>query len=329
MTHQQNICNTCGATYEYRNGRWKCPFCGGYKPDEVSPEERTLIDTAERLLRTQHYPEAEESFEDIIRKYPQTHEGYWGYVRARYGIKYEEDYDGKRLPTCSAPSIESFGEDRDFLKAVSLADPETANWYREQAAYIERVRNMWIEKASKEAPYDIFICYKDSDLANGVERTQDSIEAQELYLHLTEQGYRVFFSRESLRGKVGEKYEPYIFNALATAKVMIVYGSSADYIKSTWLKNEWHRYIKKMEQGEKRENSLIVACDGFSPNELPTLLSCRQCLNASKSNRNFYHDLDACIKKILASDFKKTPAKPSGEEKNQNPVPIQKTTAKN
>ena len=24
--------------------------------------------------------------------------------------------------------------------------------------------------------------------------------------HLTEQGYRVFFSRESLRGKVGEKY---------------------------------------------------------------------------------------------------------------------------
>ena len=299
----QNICNTCGANYEYKAGRWKCPACGAYKPDELSPEERTLIDTAERYLRTQHYVEAEEAFEDIIRKYPKNHEGYWGYVRARYGIKYEEDYDGKRIPTCTATSIESFTDDPDFLKAVALADRDTAEWYRSQAMYIERVRKIWIEKANKEAPYDIFICYKDSDRTIGVDQTNDSIEAAMLYAHLQAKGYRVFFSRESLRDKVGEKYEPYIFNALSTAKIMIVYSSSAEYIRATWLKNEWHRYIKKIEKGEKKENSLIVAYDGFSPSELPTVLASKQCIDASKHNRNFYHDLDAYVDKIVNSYF--------------------------
>ncbi len=151
----------------------------------------------------------------------------------------------------------------------------------------------------QEKPYDIFICYKDSDLANGIDRTQDSIAAQELYIHLAEQGYRVFFSRESLRGKVGEKYEPYIFNALSTAKVMLVYGSKSEYITSTCLKNEWHRFYKRITLGEKHQDALLVACDGFSPNELPSILSSRQCLDASKSNRNFYLDLDAAVDKIM------------------------------
>ena len=28
ISMNQNICNICGANYEYRNGRWKCPACG-------------------------------------------------------------------------------------------------------------------------------------------------------------------------------------------------------------------------------------------------------------------------------------------------------------
>ena len=90
-----------------------------------------------------------------------------------------------------------------------------------------------------------------TDLANGIDRTQDSVEAQELYIHLTKKGYHVFYSRESLRDKIGEKYEPYIFNALSTAKVMLVYGSKPEYITSTWFKNEWTRYEKRIKAGEK------------------------------------------------------------------------------
>ena len=317
----QNICNICGANYEYRNGRWKCPACGAYKAEELSPEEATLFNVAAQKLRFCDFDEAEKAYTDIIEKYPQNPNGYWGRLLSRYGIKYEEDFDGRKIPTCYATSIESVISDKDFIKATELADTDTKVYFEQQAQYIERVRKEWVERARKEKPYDIFICYKDSDLANGVDRTQDSIAAQELYIHLTEQGYRVFFSRESLRGKVGEKYEPYIFNALSTAKVMLVYGSKSDYITSTWLKNEWTRYEKRLQAGEKKPNSLIVACDGFSPSELPKVLSSMQCFDAT--SRSFYTDLDAVLKKIIKGEEKPKPVvEPKPKKKKSKALPI-------
>ena len=296
MTNQ-SICNICGANYVYRNGRWICPACGAYKAEELSNEEVTLLYHAAQKLRLADFGEAELAYDDIVQKYPQNAEGYWGRLLARYGIKYEEDFDGKKIPTCYATTIESVMGDRDYQRALELAEPDMQVYYARQANYIERVRKEWVEKASREAPYDVFICYKDSDLANGIDRTQDSIAAQELYIHLMEQGYRVFFSRESLRDKVGEKYEPYIFNALSTAKVMLVYGTNSDYITSTWLKNEWTRYEKRIRAGEKQEGSLVTICDGFSPNELPHILATAQCFDATK--RSFYGDLDKYVKKYV------------------------------
>ena len=46
-------------------------------------------------------------------------------------------------------------------------------------------------------------------------------------------GYRVFFSPVSLNGISGEEYEPYIYNALNTATVMLVYGSRESIFSST------------------------------------------------------------------------------------------------
>lgn len=310
----QNICNICGANYEYRNGRWKCPACGAFKAEELSNEEVTLFYNAAQKLRLCDFDEAEKAYTDIVEKFPKNPNGYWERMLSRYGIKYEEDFDGRKIPTCYAASIESVLSDRDYNKALSLADSDTKAYFEQQAQYIERVRKEWIERARKEKPYDIFICYKDSDRANGVDRTKDSIAAQDLYIHLTEQGYRVFFSRESLRDKVGEKYEPYIFNALSTAKVMLVYGSSAEYISSTWLKNEWTRYEKRLKAGEKQPNSLIVACDGFDPSELPKALASKQCFDATR--RSFYTDLDAVLKRLIKSDDKAKVA----EEKKKEPI---------
>ena len=316
----QNICNICGANYEYRNGRWKCPACGAFKAEELSNEEVTLFYNAAQKLRLCDFDEAEKAYTDIIEKFPKNPNGYWERLLSRYGIKYEEDFDGRKIPTCYAASIESVLNDKDYIKALSLADADTKVYFEQQAQYIERVRKEWIERAKKEKPYDIFICYKDSDRANGIERTQDSIAAQDLYIHLTEQGYRVFFSRESLRDKVGEKYEPYIFNALSTAKVMLVYGTSSEYITSTWLKNEWTRYEKRLQAGEKKPNSLIVACDGFAPNELPKTLSSMQCFDATR--RSFYTDLDTVLKRIIKFEEKPkfTSEQPKKETVKQAPT---------
>ena len=300
----QNICYNCGGDCISRGGRLVCAHCGSYKPTEITGEEFTLLYTAFQKLRLAEFYEAEQEFDDIIRRHPNNAQAYWGRLLSRYGIKYEEDYDGRRVPTCYATSIESVFAASDYKKAMEYADAETRAVFKEHAGYIERVRKEWVEKAKKEKPYDIFICYKDSDLAKGIKRTRDSFTMQDLYIYLTNKGYRVFFSHETLREKTGEKYEPYIFNALSTAKVMLVYGSDPDYINSTWVKNEWTRYKKRMQEGNKKPNSLLVAYEGFSPNELPLALSSTQCLDAT--DRRFYSDLTDKIEEIL---FERNPVK--------------------
>ena len=320
-----NICNNCGGDYEYRNGRWICRSCGSYRPEQISNEEATLLYTAFQKLRLAEFDEAEAEFDDIIRKYPENANAYWGRLMSKYGIKYEQDFDGRIIPTCYATSIESVISSSDYKKALQYADEESRAYYKRQAEYIERVRLEWVEKASREKPYDIFICYKESDLACGIERTEDSIAVQDLYIHLTNKGYRVFYSHESLRDKVGEKYEPHIFNALSTAKVMLVYGSRPEYITSTWLKNEWTRYEERLKNGEKKEGSLLVACDGFSPNELPRALSSMQCFNAN--DRSFYSDLDEAIERLLRKEEKapvNVSSAPKPEQTPQQPAPKSK-----
>lgn len=294
-----NICNICGANLIYKDGKWVCPACGAFKTEEISNEEVTLLYNAAQKLRLASFDDAEEAYRDIIAKYPENSEAHWGLVLSKYGIKYEDDYDGKKLPTCYATSIESVLTDKDYLDAVRLCkDKYQKEYYIEQGKVLEKIRVEWLEKASKEPKYDVFLCFKDSDKLNNMERTDDSIEVANLYTHLSSLGYKVFYSRESLRDKVAEKYEPYIYNALNTAAVMIVYGSKIEYFSSVWMKNEWTRYVRRLREGLKIEGSLVIACDGVNPGNLPRPLNQMQVLDARK--KTFYGDLEAHIAKIIS-----------------------------
>lgn len=300
----QNICNICGAEYEYRDGRWRCPACGAYKPEEISNEEETLLYNAAQKLRLGAFDDAEELYRDITRQYPKNSRGYWGLVLAKYGIIYERDYDGKMVPSCYATKYESISGDDNYKKALQYADSDNKKYYLTQANLIEEVRRKWIEIAEREEPYDVFISYKDSDKENNIERTQDSFDAYELYVFLKDRGYRVFFSRESLRGKEGDKYEPYIFNALNTAQVMIVYGSKPEYIESPWVKNEWMRYYKRIRHGDKQDNSLILAYKGFNPSKLPKPLCDIQGVDLGRAAIGF-GDIEAKVSEILINAKKR------------------------
>lgn len=315
----QNICYNCGGEIISRGGRFVCSSCGSYMPEQISGEEVSLLYAAFQKLRLADFYEAEREFDDIIRRHPRNAQGYWGRLMSHYGIKYEKDYDGRCIPTCYATSIDSVYESSDYRKALELADAETQAVFKDHADYMERVRKEWLEKASREKPYDIFISFKDSDTEeqkNGREHTVDSDYLRELYFYLLKKGYRVFFSRESLEDKGGEKYEPYIYAALSTAKVMLVYGSKPEYINATWVKNEWTRYQKRIRSGEKHPDSLIVAYKGFSPKDLPLELSesGRQHLDASKDS--FYIEFLEIVDRVISEiDSKsKTSTKPKTEK---------------
>ena len=320
----QNMCYNCGGEIVSRGGRLICSSCGSYMPEQISGEEVSLLYAAFQKLRLADFYEAEREFDDIIRRHPRNAQGYWGRLMSHYGIKYEKDYDGRCIPTCYATSIDSVYESSDYRKAMTLADAETQAVFKDHADYMERVRKEWLEKASREKPYDIFISFKDSDTEeqkNGREHTVDSDYLRELYFYLLKKGYRVFFSRESLEGKGGEKYEPYIYAALSTAKVMLVYGSKPEYINATWVKNEWTRYQKRIRSGEKHPDSLIVAYKGFSPKDLPFELSesGRQHLDASKDS--FYNEFLEIVDRIMSEVASKNGVPTAATEpKKKKPV---------
>ena len=115
----------------------------------------------------------------------------------------------------------------------------------------------------------MFISYKELD-ENG-ERTRDSVLAQDIYYQLTEQGRRVFFSRISLEDIPGTQYEPYIFAALNSAKVMIVVGTSAENLNAVWVKNEWSRFLAMM---RKDKTKLLIPCyRDMDPYDMPEQLT--------------------------------------------------------
>lgn len=105
------------------------------------------------------------------------------------------------MPTCHRVQVASILADADYLAAVEDApDAESRRIYQEEAARIAEIQKGILAISANEKPYDVFICYKETD-ANG-QRTHDSQWAQDIYYGLTEQGYKLFFSRITLEDKL-------------------------------------------------------------------------------------------------------------------------------
>ena len=307
-------CKKCTSPHvREENRKLICISCGFITERDVeSTEERdarilylSRFDAAERLLNMSppRFDDAEDHYTEFIRQYPTNSDGYWGRVRAKYGIKYEDDISGKKIPSCYKSSYDDFREDEDFIKALQLAESNRLReTYQREAESIAGVCKEWREEASRYH-YDIFISFKATDDVNA-EETRDSREMLMLYTYLQERGYRVFFSPMSMKMYTGKHYDAYIFNALQTSRAMIVYGSKAEYFSATWVKNEWTRYLRLQARGAKPEGSCIVACDGVDPYALPRELRCIQAINASKDNRSFYIDVNNTLDRIFKQEKK-------------------------
>lgn len=164
--------------------------------------------------------------------------------------------------------------------------------YETEAKAINEIQKGILAISQKEAPFDVFICYKETD-QNG-RRTQDSVLANDLYHQLTQEGFKVFFSRITLEDKLGTAYEPYIFAALNSAKVMVVLGTRPEYFNAVWVKNEWSRYLALIRSGAKKV--LIPAYRDMDPYDLPEEFSHLQAQDMSKLG--FMQDLIRGVKKL-------------------------------
>ena len=299
-------CKSCGGPLERVENHYVCEYCGTRW--EVNPaEDIYAVERANawQALRDSDFEKAAATFESILAQKEEDYEGWWGKALAEAHITYVIDLnENKRVPTCNNITEEAFEQSATVKKAMAYAPKDIAAGYEAMAKQIDAIRVDWLEKARKEPAYDVFLSYKDSDKERGLTRTQDSVDAQDLYQALTEEGYRVFYSRVSLRDKVSEQYEPYIYNAIKTAPVMIVFGEKAEYFGSTWIKNEWSRFAARIAKGEKHKNSLVVAFKDMDPGELPAALRSRQCLNMA--DMTFLSDLTRHIRKVIEASQQNT-----------------------
>lgn len=292
-------CKMCGGDIDFIPGATygTCEYCGSTSTIPQAEDENKLnrYNRANHFRRQCEFDKAVAAYEKILEQDDTDAEAHWGAVISRFGIEYVEDpATHQRIPTCHRVQVASILTDEDYLAAVENApDEESRRIYQEEAARIAEIQKGILAISANEKPYDVFICYKETD-ENG-QRTRDSQWAQDVYYGLTEQGLKVFFSRITLEEKLGQQYEPYIFAALNSAKVMVVIGSRPEYFNAVWVKNEWSRYLSLMKHDHKR---LLIPCyRDMDPYDLPEELSMLQSQDMSKIG--FMQDLLRGVQKVM------------------------------
>ena len=298
-------CKMCGGALEINNNETvaTCEYCGTQQtlPKLDDDKRANMYDRANHFRRNNEFDKAMGIYEQILNEDSTDAEAYWSLVLCRYGIEYVEDpASHKRIPTVNRTQFTSIFDDDNYKSALQYADGYQRNIYEEEAKAINEIQKGILAISSQEEPFDVFICYKETD--NNGRRTLDSVLANDLYHQLTQEGFKVFFARITLEDKLGSAYEPYIFAALNSAKVMVVLGTKPEFFKAVWVRNEWSRYLALIKQGQKK--MLIPAYKDMDPYDLPEEFSHLQAQDMSKLG--FMQDLIRGIKKIAEADTPKS-----------------------
>ena len=263
-------CKMCGGDLNCTEGSTvcECEYCGTTQtvPTADSEKKTSLFNRANRLRLNAEFDKAAAVYEGIVAEFPEEAEAYWGLCLCAYGIEYVDDpATGEKKPTCHRTLPTSIMEDSNFEQACDNADAVARRVYRDEAKAIDRIQKDILRIVSGEKPYDVFICYKETAEEGG--RTEDSVLAQEIYDALTEKGLKVFFARISLEDKLGQQYEPYIYAALSSARVMLAVGTKFEYYDAVWVKNEWMRFLSMMRTD--RTKTLIPCYKGLDAYDMP------------------------------------------------------------
>ena len=296
-------CKMCGGDLDIGEGITvsECEYCGTKQtlPRLDNEKKVNLYARANHFRRNNDYDKATGIYEQILNEDTCDSEAYWSLVLCRFGIEYVSDpATQKRVPTVNRAQYTSIFDDEDYKSALKYADDAQKLIYENEAQVINEIQKGILTISQKEEPFDVFICYKETD--NNGRRTPDSVLATELYHELVRDGFKVFFSRITLEDKLGQEYEPYIFAALNSSKVMVVLGTKAEYFNAVWVKNEWSRYLTLIKNGARK--ILIPAYKDMDPYDLPDQFSHLQAQDMSRLG--FMQDLIRGIEKIAVKEQK-------------------------
>ncbi|MBO5313444.1 MAG: TIR domain-containing protein [Clostridia bacterium] len=294
-------CKMCGGDLDVMENQTvaECEYCGTNQtvPSSRDEEITNLFNRAELLRKKCDFDRAEATYEKVLELDSREAEAYWGVILCKYGVEYVEDpYTKEKVPTCHRTSYDAIVTDEYYKSALEHADVVQREIYEKEARRIDGIQRRILSISATEEPYDVFICYKETD-ENG-KRTRDSSLANEIYHELRDEGFKVFYSAITLEEKLGEEYEPCIFSALNSAKVMLVIGTKKEYFNAVWVKNEWSRFLKIIKKD--RTKRLIPCYRDMDAYDLPEEFAHLQAQDMAKIG--FITDIVRGIKKLIRRD---------------------------
>lgn len=273
-------CKICGGEIQpNEDGRiGKCLYCGAVQtlPKEKDDKVSNILNRANDYRLNCDFDRAIYEYEKVMELDETEPEAHWGLFLSKYGVEYVKDnMTFSYKPTLHRISSISVFDDVDYQATIKYASDISAIQYKQDAENIENVMKELLLISTNQEPYDIFLSYKELDDVTR-QRTIDSNLAYELYNALTAQGYKVFFAPKSLG--VG-LYEPKIYSAIITSKVMIVLGTQPQYFNAVWVKNEWSRFAELVENGENKV--IIPVFRDMEANQLPSRIAKYQAYDMS------------------------------------------------
>ncbi len=296
-------CSACGASVKEiqdfdKISQIKCAYCDSVN---ILPKHKKnkikLYNIATQLRQEREFDQAIKKYEELLAEDGEDYSAHWGLLLSKYGVEYVEDVNSEeRVPNFHRVQEESILTDVNYIAAVEYADEETKRMYQKAAAVLEEDRADVLAAAKKQAPFDVFICYKETDQFGN--RTEDSVLAHDIYNELIKKNYRVFFARKTI--PLGTKYEPIIYAALHSAQIMIVVGTKSEYLDSVWVRNEWSRY-QKLTKGT--EKSIFLAYQEMNPKDFPGALKPWEALDMTKlgAMQDLVDAVDAQLKRREAT----------------------------
>ncbi|MDE5584248.1 MAG: toll/interleukin-1 receptor domain-containing protein [Ruminococcus sp.] len=253
-------CKMCGANLDVQAGMrmCRCDYCDSVQtiPDLSSEHKAELFRKANNLRFACDFDRAYNVYKDIVADFPEEAEAWWGLCLCKYGVEYVTDPEtNRRIPTCHRTSFEKILDIPEFRKVLEYSENNIRNVYIQLAETIDGIQQGILSIAVNEKPFDVFICYKETD--EDGRRSADAMLAEKLYSELTAQNIKVFFAPVTLRDKLGTEFEPYIYSAINSAQIMLCVGTSAEHFDAVWVRNEWSRFIELM---KKDRSKIIIPC---------------------------------------------------------------------
>ncbi len=292
-------CKMCGGKMDHAAGASVsvCPHCGTLQttPSLDNPSTAALFENADSLRANGEFDKAEGVYRKILAEDGTDAEAYWALVLCCYGVKYVEDPKMHSLvPTVNRAEYGPVSENGDYKAALKYADEYQRELYESEAKAIGDAQRKILALPQNAVAFDVYICCKETDI--NWKRTQDSVLATDLYKQLDHEGIRVFYPRVTLENKRPDEHEAYMFAALSTAKVMIVFATEKEYVLAPEVKNGWSRYLVfvKNSGGSK---ALIPAFKGMDSDSLPEELKVLRTQDISKPGS--MQDLIRSVNKLI------------------------------